>query len=90
MFCDSNCCIDRVDRQPSIFDHRLGEICFALGGANRLAGCFATIQSTFKSEAGTIADTNPYGYAYPKGNTRRYPDRDAVTNSSTYASASPT
>jgi len=87
MACDSNCC---VDRRSGIFDHRLGEICFALGGANRLAGCFATIQSTFKSEAGTVPVSNPYSYAYPKGNTRRYPDCDAVSKSSADASASPT
>jgi hypothetical protein len=79
MACDSDCC---VDRRASIFDHRLGEICFALGCANRLAGCFAAIQSTFTSDTGTIPDSDSHGFAYPTGNTRRYPDRDAVTNSS--------
>jgi hypothetical protein len=87
MVSDSDCC---VDRRPSIFDHRLGEICFAPGCANRRAGCFAAIQSTFKADAGTVPVSNPYSYAYPKGNTRRYPDRDAVTNSSAYASVSST
>jgi hypothetical protein len=32
-----------IDRLPSIFDHRLGEICFALGRANRRTGCVAAI-----------------------------------------------
>jgi hypothetical protein len=32
-----------IDRLSSIFDHRLGEICFALGRANRLTGCVAAI-----------------------------------------------
>jgi hypothetical protein len=68
----------------------IGEICFALRCANRLAGCFATIQSTFKADAGTVPVSNPYSYAYPKGNTGRYPDRDTVTNPSAYASVSST
>jgi hypothetical protein len=87
MVCDNNCC---VDRRPGILDYRLGEICFALGYANRRAGCFAAIQSTFKADAGTVPVSNPYSYAYPKGNTPRYPDRDAVTKSSAYASVSST
>jgi hypothetical protein len=69
MVTDSDCC---VDRRPGIFDHRPSEICFALECANRLAGCFAAIQSTFKSDTGTVPGSNPYSYAYPKGNTRRY------------------
>jgi hypothetical protein len=40
MVCDSNYC---VDRRPTIFDHRLGEICFALGRVNRRADCVAAI-----------------------------------------------
>jgi hypothetical protein len=84
MACNSNY---RVDRRPSIFDYRLGEICFALGCANRLAGCFAAIQSTFKADTGTVSDSNPYSCACSKSNTRRYPNCDAVTKSSAYANA---
>ena len=54
------------------------------------AGCNLGGVFSNTSKAGTVPVSNPYNYAYPKGNTRRYPDRDAVTNSSTYASASPT
>jgi hypothetical protein len=84
MVCDSNCC---VDRHPGIFDHRLGEICFALGHANRRTGCVPAIYSTFKSDAGTIPDS--HSCAYTKGNTHSYPKPYAVTKSSAYASASP-
>ena len=86
MVCDSNCC---VDRQPGIFDHRLGEICFALGRANRRTGCVAATYSTFKSDAGTIRDSNSHSFAYTKGNTHSYPKSYAVTKSSPCASASP-
>ncbi len=86
MVCHSNCC---VDRQPGIFDHRPGEICFALGHANRRTDCVAAIQSTFKSDAGTIPDSNSHSFAYTKSNTHSYPEPYAVTKSSPCASASP-
>src|SRR6187200_185962 len=86
MVCDSNCC---VDRQPSIFHHRLGEICFALGRANRRTGGVTASWATFKSDAGTIPDSNSHSFAYTKSYTHSYPEPYAVTKSSPCASASP-
>jgi hypothetical protein len=84
---DSDC---RVDRRSGVFDCRLGEICFALGYANRLTGCFAAISPIFKSDTGTIFDCNSHTFAYSKGNSRRDPDCDAVSKSSAYPSVSTT
>ena len=86
MVSDSNCC---VGRQPGIFDHRLGEICFSLGHANRRAHCVPATQSTFKSDAGTIPGCNCHSFAYTEGNTHSYPQRYAFPKPSPYTSASP-
>ena len=83
MVFDSNCC---VDRHPDIFDHRVGEICFALGHANRRTGCVPATYSTFKSNAGTIPHS--HRCAHTKGNTHSCSKSYAVTKSSAYASAS--
>src|SRR5262245_14724059 len=85
MVSDSNCC---VDRRASIFDHRLGGIYLALGSVNRFTGRFAAICSTFKPNAGTIPDAHSHSRVCTEGNTRSYPDNDAVAKSSPYASAS--
>src|SRR3982751_2317194 len=84
MVCHSNGC---VGRQPGIFDHHLGEICFALGHANRRTSCLPAICSTFKSDTGTIP--YPHSCAHTKGNTHSYAEPYAVTNSPAYPSASP-
>ncbi len=76
-----------VDRRSGIFDHRLGEICFASGHANRCADCVPASCSTFKSSGGTIPDS--HRRAYTKGNTHRYREPYAVTKFSPFASASP-
>jgi hypothetical protein len=77
--------LDRLNYRLDHFDHRLSEICSALGCINTLADW-----STFKSDTGTIPDTDSHRNACTEGNTRNYPDPkpDAVTKSSLYASAS--
>ena len=86
MACGSDCCVDRC---ASIFDHCLSGIYLALGTVNRFTGRFAAICSTSKSDAGTIPDAHSHRSACTEGNTRSYPDCDAVTKSSPYASAWP-
>jgi len=86
MVSDSNCC---VGRQPGIFDHRLGEICFSLGHANRRTNRIPAKQSTFRSDAGTIPGCNCHSFAYTEGHTHSYPQRYAFPKPSPYASASP-
>src|SRR5215471_20691125 len=85
MACDSDCCVDRC---ASIFDHCLSGIYLALGSVNRFTGRFAAICSTSKSDGGTIPDAHSHRSACTEGNTRSYPDYDAVTKSSPYANAS--
>jgi len=83
---NSNCC---VGREPGIFDHRPGEIRCAFGRANRRADRVAATWPTFKSDAGTISESNSHSFVCPKGNTRGYSDPYAVTNSLRCTSASP-
>ena len=86
MVSDSNCC---VGRQPRIFDHRPGKICFSLGHANRRTNRVPAKQSTFRSDAGTIPGCNCHSFAYTEGHTHSYPQRYAFPKPSPYTSASP-
>jgi hypothetical protein len=84
--------LDRFDHRLDRFDHHLSERCSALGCINALANWFAAIQSTFKSAAGTVANSHPHSRACIKSNTHSYADSqpDTITKRSTCRHALPT